>query len=288
MPGLTTYIISTALAALALAVARKRAVRRLEARGMERSLVVVSQLAERADTLGERAREALGVVRRAMDELRLVVAFNGGKDCTVVLHLVAAECAARGVPLPEVVYFQRGQDFDELHAFVRETEAELGFTTRVLTGGYKAGLDALRAEGVEACVMGQRRTDPYCPPLHFAPTTEGWPRMMRVNPILDMNYEAVWGFLIQGRFHYCVLYDRGYTSLGAPSQTVPNAQLILNKMPAHELRDGDVWEREGRTPPPVAGGACAPAPQALAAAAEEEEEAQAAASAPAASAGNGV
>ena len=239
-----------AAAAAALAVARTRAKAKAATRReeLEPSRVAVDRLAASQDEVGVAVREALACVSKALDAYagKIVVAFNGGKDCLVVLHLVAAECARRGLSLPPVVYFERTDDFPEVTRFMNETAAELRFTVRVLPGGYKPGMEVLRAEGVEASVMGQRKADPYAPPTEFAPTTAGWPAMMRVNPILGMSYDAVWGFLRQGGFKYCRLYDEGYTSLGPVSETKPNPELIRHKQSAFELKGGDAAERAGR------------------------------------------
>ena len=75
---------------------------------------------------------------------------------------------------------------------------------------------------------------------------------MRINPILNWTYKDVWKFLRVLELPYCVLYDRGYTSLGNKSTTVPNPELKLidssgkiSYRPAYML-DMDAKERSGR------------------------------------------
>ena len=68
---------------------------------------------------------------------------------------------------------------------------------------------------IKATLMGTRKTDPYSQCLsYFSPTDGDWPSLMRVNPIINWEYEHVWLF-VRGLFlPYPKLYDEGYTSLG--------------------------------------------------------------------------
>ena len=195
----------------------------------------------------------------------LCLSFNGGKDCTVVLHLLrAALHRASAPPLgspggPGVVYFRGAEpEFPEVAAFIAATEAAFGFSCETF-GGFKSGLAALvaRPEGggrLRGVLMGTRASDPagafLCGP--FSPTTPGWPPVMRVNPILGWSYAQVWAFLRGVPLPFCELYARGFTSLGAPSDSARNPRLAAPPgsggagwRPAWELDDGAL-EREGR------------------------------------------
>jgi FAD synthetase len=191
----------------------------------------------------------------------LCLSFNGGKDSTVVLHLLrAALLAASKPPLgspegPGVVYFCGSEpDFPEVGRFIAATEAALGFRSERFSG-FKAGLlelvarpeDGGRLRGV---LMGTRGADPagayLCGP--FSPTSPGWPPVMRVNPILGWSYKQVWAFLRGVPLPFCELYAAGFTSLGAPSDSARNpalAALSGGWRPAWELED-EAREREGR------------------------------------------
>lgn len=84
-------------------------------------------------------------------------------------------------------------------------------------------------------------------------TDPGWPQVMRVSPILDWKYSDIWDFLLKSKVSYCELYDRGYTSLGSKTNTVPNPALkYIEKgtkeekyLPAWQLKD-ESKERCGR------------------------------------------
>jgi FAD synthetase len=209
--------------------------------------------------------EALEVLRRcferyAFDEVAL--SFNGGKDCTVVLHLLRAVLPrvfpgrpGRGIGSLRFAYFAKDDDFPEMHEFMEEMRARYGFRVDRYSGDYKQGLRQLEQEGVKAVLMGQRKTDPYGAHLqHFSPCSTGWPEIMRVNPILGWSYATVWAFLRGLGLEYCRLYDEGYTSLGSKHTTQRNPALVvaapdgkLSPRPAHELQDGDLLERASRS-----------------------------------------
>jgi FAD synthetase len=83
----------------------------------------------------------------------------------------------------------------------------------------------------------------------FLETDSDWPKIMRIHPIVDWSYKDIWDFLIEFRVPYCVLYDKGYTSLGGTSNTFPNPALRREEDggydPAYKLTDGSK-ERDGR------------------------------------------
>jgi 3'-phosphoadenosine 5'-phosphosulfate sulfotransferase (PAPS reductase)/FAD synthetase len=47
---------------------------------------------------------------------------------------------------------------------------------------------------IKAILVGTRRTDPHGGLLtHFDMTDGGWPRFMRVHPVIDWHYREIWG-----------------------------------------------------------------------------------------------
>ena len=57
--------------------------------------------------------------------------------------------------------------------------------------GMKQGLEAFLQDrpSLEAIFVGTRRTDPHGELLtHFDMTDDGWPKFMRVHPVIDWKY----------------------------------------------------------------------------------------------------
>lgn len=211
-------------------------------------------------------REALETVDAALRRYgpaRVAVAFNGGKDATVVMHLARAATAAwarengvRAAPPLRCLYLlgEGGCEFPEVEAFVRAQAVVCGLEIAEVCMGFKEGIEVFKRDrGLCAFIMGTRRHDPHGAQLtHFSPSSPGWPAFMRVNPVLTWGYQDVWRFLRTFRLPYCAMYDRGYTSIGVVEDTVPNPHLrveaadgTLTYLPAWKLEDGSM-ERAGR------------------------------------------
>jgi len=188
----------------------------------------------------------------------VALSFNGGKDCTALLHLVLAACFAWFGDMAVcrqllVIYFKQKNEFQEIIDFMRESSKRYGFNIREMDTNYKDGLRIiLKEQPIKAIFMGQRRNDPGCKDLSVVSrSTEGWPDFLRVNVILDWTYQQVWDFILKYKFLYCSLYDQGYTSIGLKCNTVPNPKLKVtdektNFLPAYLLTE-EQHERSGRT-----------------------------------------
>ncbi|KAF7990805.1 hypothetical protein HCN44_000610 [Aphidius gifuensis] len=182
----------------------------------------------------------------------IFVSFNGGKDCTAVLHLAASVALLRNFSSLTCLYVI-GDTFPEVDDFVEKAAQYYNIKLIKMKKPIKAALNELLLvdNNLKACLMGVRKGDPGTDCVEsFMNTDPGWPKLMRVNLILDWTYNQVWEFLLKHNVPYCSLYDKGYTSLGDKNNTFPNELLKnpndpLQYLPAYKLVD-DSTERNGR------------------------------------------
>lgn len=198
----------------------------------------------------------------------LAVAFNGGKDATVVMHLARAavanwarenNCADSVLHCLYLLPEDGRQEFDRVQRFVQQQVTACSLDVVEVRAGFQEGIRMFnsRQKGTCAFVLGTRRDDPHGKTMeHFEPSTPGWPPFMRVNPILTWDYHTVWAFLRHFNLPYCDMYDHGYTSIGSVDTTVPNPSLAVHApdgtvsyKPAWQLIDAR-QERAGRIAKP--------------------------------------
>ncbi|KAK7958431.1 phosphoadenosine phosphosulfate reductase, partial [Apiospora saccharicola] len=223
-------------------------------------------------------RIAQSVIEDALKRYRpdqLLIAYNGGKDCLVLLVLILASLpthfpfqhhptsnssssqqnhnntrtaqssnslASRFPHALQALYIRPPRPFAEVDAFVAETTATYHLDLATSDKPMKAALAEYLVERprVKAVFVGTRRTDPHGAALgFFDETDQDWPRFMRVHPVIDWHYREVWGFIKALDIPYCPLYDMGYTSLGGTDDTHPN--------PALRRKDDDTEQEKTNT-----------------------------------------
>eukprot|EP00324_Dicrateria_rotunda_P006251 CAMPEP_0206157768 /NCGR_PEP_ID=MMETSP1474-20131121/4207_1 /ASSEMBLY_ACC=CAM_ASM_001110 /TAXON_ID=97495 /ORGANISM="Imantonia sp., Strain RCC918" /LENGTH=234 /DNA_ID=CAMNT_0053557503 /DNA_START=28 /DNA_END=729 /DNA_ORIENTATION=- len=203
--------------------------------------------------LSDTMRISFEVIYDALDQFGdgLVISWNGGKDATVLFHLIRLVCQWRDPSYPFssllAVNFRAENTFKEVDEFSKRIAEKYSveYHDLPIVDSLKNSLRDFveKNPSKKAFFMGSRRTDPYCDNLtSFTPcdTNTGWPDIIRVNPILDWGYHQVWEFLRGFEIEYCTLYDQGFTSLGSPDKTIPNPELQKDDgsyFPAHKLQD---------------------------------------------------
>lgn len=138
----------------------------------------------------------------------LSLAYNGGKDCLVLLILYLCALHKKGLtretsngsesirhePI-QSVYIQAAHPFAEVEEFVASSVRTYSLSLLEYNKPMKAAFaDYLHdTPSVKAIFVGTRRTDPHGEHLtHFDPTDHGWPKFMRIHPVIDWHYVDIW------------------------------------------------------------------------------------------------
>eukprot|EP01132_Coremiostelium_polycephalum_P003163 gene3163-3961_t len=144
------------------------------------------------------------------------------------------------------LYFNLPNSFPQVDMFTEKCSKIYNLNLSYISSGIKEGLeDQVSKHNIKAIFVGIRHTDPYCQHLKpFSPTDPGWPPFIRVNPILEWDYNNIWDFIKLFNVPYCELYDEGYTSIGVTNDTIPNPNLKIPNtqdqyLPAYLLKDVD-------------------------------------------------
>ncbi|KAM0746198.1 adenine nucleotide alpha hydrolases-like protein [Meredithblackwellia eburnea MCA 4105] len=202
--------------------------------------------------LAQNIRTGLHIIEKAINTYgkhHLALSFNGGKDCTVLLHLLASvllhtnPTSSRTFKIP-TLYIRCTSPFPQVESFVTQVNSCYSLDLVSLSGSMKDVLArylVLRQQQqqqpsdsdsdsreIKAVLVGTRRTDPHGGQLaEFEETNGDWPRFMRVHPVLDWGYGQIWDFL-----------RHPYLTLGALSPPPPPPTPLNNNK---ETTTSQIW-----------------------------------------------
>ncbi|UZP68517.1 phosphoadenosine phosphosulfate reductase family protein [Desulfovibrio mangrovi] len=206
-------------------------------------------------TLQEKVRQAKDLLEETALEFgpeSVAVAWTGGKDSTVLLHLWRQVMGDMGLTHVRALNLDTGVKFVEVMGFRDQIASswdidltiarpEVDMDTFPVAQDKVSCCAALKVEplaravgemGVEALLTGIRRDEHPDRDRPYSERREK-PDCLMVHPLLDFTEVDVWAYIMQEQLPYCTLYTEGYRSLGCVPCT-------------HKVLEGD--ERAGRDP----------------------------------------
>jgi phosphoadenosine phosphosulfate reductase len=211
-------------------------------------------MAEKLTNLADKVAKSREVLQEALDRFpnKIALAWTGGKDSTTTLHLLRELCGGK-VPIP-VLNIDTSVKFKEIYEFrdrlAREWQLNLLIerneeaikTIKIAENKEECCLklkaqviaDAIKKYGWEALITGMRWDEQ---PDRVAETyfsTREKPEHTRVHPILHFTEMDIWQYIKDNSVPFCILYQRGYRSLGCE--------------PCTKLGSAEGPERTGRDP----------------------------------------
>ncbi|XP_063722459.1 FAD synthase-like [Symsagittifera roscoffensis] len=181
-------------------------------------------------------KNVVSLIEKALQEHgpnNVVLSFNGGKDCTLLLHMYEA-VLRKHFPTEKanLLFIETAESFEELENFIEATKKRysIGGYYHIKSSNIIEGLKKLNKDSpnIYAIILGTRSTDPGGKnAAEFQPCDPQYGNFLRVNPILNWRYSEVWNIIRTLQIPYCILYDQGYTSLGSKSRTKKNPELFV-------------------------------------------------------------
>lgn len=196
-------------------------------------------------TLEQKEEESCRIIQEAFERFRseeMATTFTGGKDSTVVLHLMRTVFDGQ-VPIP-VLNIDTSVKFPEIYAFRDRLATEWGF--RLIVARNDEALKTIRiAEDPKECCFQLKASvlnrairehgwkavftavrwdeqEARANEVYFSPRTD--PEHTRIQPILHFTEEDIWAYIEKYDVPRVSLYDQGYRSLGCMPCTKPSGE----------------------------------------------------------------
>ena len=198
-------------------------------------------------TLDDKVKKAKEVIKEAAQRWsheQIAVAWTGGKDSTVVLHLVK-EVFGGKVPF-KVMFNDSTIEFAEVYKFIKKYQKEWNldllwlkhldedlsaYHQAMKSGSKDEAMEIMRIAKINAInyALDKYKIQAFISGIrwdeHQARSKETYfsPRSThtRVHPILHFTLDDIWKYIKTYKVPYVSLYDKGYKSLGEAPFTKP-------------------------------------------------------------------
>jgi phosphoadenosine phosphosulfate reductase len=188
-------------------------------------------------TLQEKIKKSQKAIKKAYQQFpreKIVIAWTGGKDSTVLLHLVRSIFNSV-VPFP-VMFNDSTMEFEEIYEFIKELTKKWGLNLIVVPHSKgelekfnktknverKKELSRLMKINAINAFLKKNHIDAFMAGIrwdeHPARSKETYLSKrkdhMRIHPILHFTEADIWTYIKTYKVPYVKLYDKGYRSLG--------------------------------------------------------------------------
>lgn len=209
--------------------------------------------------LEDKIKKSQEVIREAAEKFKpkdIAIAWTGGKDSTVVLHIVRKTFNGK-VPF-KVMFNDSTLEFPEIYDFVKKLKKDWqldliwqkhlsedleAYEKAVKEGNKELAMEVMRIAKINAInyAISEYKIKAFISGIrwdeHEARANEKYfsqrSTHLRIHPILHFTLDDIWAYIKKFKVPYVSLYDKGYKSLGEAPFTKP-------------VKDKNAPERAGR------------------------------------------
>lgn len=194
--------------------------------------------------LQNKINKSQAIIKQAYDQFkdRIAIAWTGGKDSTVLMHLVRSSFKNK-IPFP-VMFNDSTMEFEEVYDFIEKITSDWKINLTVVKHLQKDLKQFYSTPSIQKKMLLSRqmkinainyalkkykyagflvaiRKDEHSSrskEKHFSPRKEH----MRIHPVLHFTEKDIWNYIRKFKVPYVNLYDKGYRSLGEKPFTKPS------------------------------------------------------------------